>query len=72
MLVFCGKAELTDPHADTITNPKVIVEILRKTHDNEWILRTHVGLDALVAIESLGISLSLGEVYAGVDLTSAR
>jgi Uma2 family endonuclease len=110
MLVFCGKAELTDAHADTITNPKVIIEILspstedydyggkfalyrrlpsfeeyvllsqdevrvetfRKTHDNEWILRTHEGLDALVPVESLGISLSLREVYDGVALISTR
>jgi Uma2 family endonuclease len=97
VLVFCGKAALTDEHHDTITNPKVIVEILspstadydyggkfslyrrlpsfeeyilfsqdaalvetfRKTHDSEWVLRTHEGLDAVVAIESLGISLPL-------------
>lgn len=28
LLVVCGKPELTDAHNDTITNPKVIVEIL--------------------------------------------
>jgi Uma2 family endonuclease len=28
LFVLCGKAELTDEHQDTITNPKVIVEIL--------------------------------------------
>jgi Uma2 family endonuclease len=28
LLVYCGKAELTDEHQDTITNPKVIVEVL--------------------------------------------
>jgi Uma2 family endonuclease len=106
MLVYCGKAELTDEHEDTITNPRVILEILspstagydygakfglyrrlpsfeeyvlisqeearvetfRKTHDNEWVLRTHEGLDARVGVECLGISLALREVYEGVDL----
>jgi Uma2 family endonuclease len=28
LLVFCGKAILTDEHHDTITNPKVIMEVL--------------------------------------------
>lgn len=28
LLVVCGRPELTDEHQDTITNPKVIIEIL--------------------------------------------
>jgi Uma2 family endonuclease len=28
LMVICGKAVLTDEHQDTVTNPKVIVEIL--------------------------------------------
>jgi len=28
LIVFCGKPVLTDEHQDTLTNPKVIVEIL--------------------------------------------
>jgi len=26
--IVCGKAQVTDEHADTVTNPKVVVEIL--------------------------------------------
>lgn len=28
LVVVCGKAEFTDSHADTLTNPKAIVEVL--------------------------------------------
>ena len=28
LLVYCGEPALTDEHADTLTNPKVIVEVL--------------------------------------------
>jgi Uma2 family endonuclease len=31
LLIFCGKPALTDEHHDTLTNPKVIVEILSDT-----------------------------------------
>jgi len=34
LLVFCGRPELIDEHQDTITNPKVIVEILSPSTAN--------------------------------------
>jgi Uma2 family endonuclease len=34
MVVFCGKAEVTDEHQDTVTNPRVIVEILSASTAN--------------------------------------
>ena len=34
MVVFCGKAEVTDEHQDTLTNPRVIVEILSASTAN--------------------------------------
>ena len=37
VLVYCGKPALTDGHSDTITNPKVIVEILSpSTEDYDY------------------------------------
>ena len=88
---------LTDEYQDTVTNPKVIVEILspstadydygqkfilyrklesfeeyllvaqdearievaRKTVDKRWLISTYEGLDAVVNVESLGISLPM-------------
>ncbi len=105
LLVFCGKAELTDEYQDTITNPKLIVEILspstadydyggkfclyrrlpsfeeyvlisqdqprietfRKAPNNEWVLRTHEGLDKTVVLESIKAPLQLREVYEGIE-----
>lgn len=104
--IICGKPASTDEHQDSITNPKVIVEILspstenyeyggkfilyrrlesfeeyllvsqdrarvevfRRAPDHRWILSTCEGLEAVVPVESLGISLPLAEVYAGLEL----
>jgi Uma2 family endonuclease len=105
MMVVCGKPQLTDEHQDTVTNPKVIVEILspstanydygekfilyrnlesfeeyllvapdrarvevfRKKADKHWAITTYEGLDAMVNIESLSMSLPMTEIYSGVE-----
>ena len=102
--VICGGPEFADKQRDTITNPKVILEILspstadydyghkfklyrrlatfeeyllisqdealveryRKSAEDRWILSIHMGLDAVVPIESLSISLPLVEIYEDV------
>ncbi len=105
LMVVCGKPALTDEHQDTVTNPKVIVEILspstadfdygakfilyrklesfeeyllvsqdrarvevaHKTADKRWVISTYEGLEAVVNIESLSISLPMAEIYRGVE-----
>jgi Uma2 family endonuclease len=107
MMVVCGKPILTDEHQDTVTNPKVIVEILspstadydygtkfilyrklasfeeyvlvsqdrarvevaHKAADKSWMISTYEGLDAVVNVESMGISLPMAEIYRGVELS---
>ena len=109
VIVVCGKPALMDEHHDTLTNPKVIVEILspstadydygqkfilyrnlesfeeyiliaqdkarievfHKTAENRWLITTYEGLEAEAAIESLGISFRLAEVYDGVELPAS-
>jgi len=109
VLVYCGKPDTTDDHIDTLTNPKVIVEILspstedydygkkfvayramasveeyllisqdkprvevfRRMPDQRWVLTTFEGLDAVVAVESLGISIAMIELYNGVEFPTA-
>lgn len=101
--VICGQPAFTDEHADTITNPRVIVEVLspstsdydrggkfalyrelasfeeyllvfqdrvrvetyRKTAEG-WLLRSFDGLEAVVTLHSLGISIPLAEIYKGI------
>ena len=101
LLVYCGKPALTDEHQDTITNPKVVIEILspstrdydygekfwlyrrlpsfeeyllvsqsepcvevfRLTPEREWLLATYQGLEAVVPVPSLGISIPLAGIY---------
>jgi Uma2 family endonuclease len=107
IIVVCGKPALTDEHQDTVTNPKVIVEILspstadydygekfilyrrlesfeeyllvsqdqprvevaRKTPDKRWLISTYEGMDAVINVESLGVSLPVREIYGGVELS---
>src|SRR5947207_433815 len=109
ILIYCGKPMLTDELSDTITNPKVIVEILspstedydygkkfilyrslpsfeeyllisqeqprvevsRRTPENRWVLSTYIGLDTTVNVESLGISIPMGELYEGVEFSGS-
>ncbi len=109
VLVYCGKPETTDDHIDTLTNPKVIVEILspstedydygkkfvayrelasfqeyllisqdkprvevfRRMPDERWVLTTFEGPEAVVAVESLGISIAMSELYNGVEFPAA-
>jgi Uma2 family endonuclease len=44
------------------------VEVFRKTPDRRWLISTYESLDAVANVESLGISLPLAEIYAGVEL----
>ena len=106
LMVICGSPKVTDEHQDTITNPKVILEILspsttgydyglkfrlyqllasfeeyilvsqdeprvdryRKTARDRWDLSIYTGLDAVVPIDSLSLSLPLAEIYHGIEL----
>jgi len=106
LMVVCGKPALTDEYQDTVTNPKVIVEVLspsttdydyggkfilyrqlesfeeyllvaqdrarvevfHKKADKHWAITTYEGLDAVVNIESLTMSLPMTEIYSGVEL----
>ena len=107
LMVVCGKPVLTDEHRDTVTNPKVIVEVLspstadydygekfilyrklesfeeyllvsqdqarvevaRKAADKRWVISTYEGIDVVVNVESLGVSLPMAEIYNGVELS---
>ncbi|MFN7924986.1 MAG: Uma2 family endonuclease [Bryobacteraceae bacterium] len=104
IVVICGKPAFTDEQVDTVTNPKLIVEVLspstanydysekfaayrglpsleeyvlvaqrrplidifRRTPDNKWLLSSFEGLDSSAELTSLGISLRLADIYAGV------
>jgi len=44
------------------------VEGAHKTTDKRWIIGTYEGLDAVVSLESLGVSLLLVKIYASVEL----
>jgi Uma2 family endonuclease len=109
IIVVCGKPALTDEHHDTVTNPKVIIEILSpstsdydygekfslyrrlpsfeeyllvsqasaraevfRRSDKDWVLSTYEGLDTIVPLESVSVSLPLAKVYEGVDLPATE
>ncbi len=104
LMVVCGKPILTDENADTITNPKVVIEVLspsttdydygtkfglyrslpsleeyvlvaqdrqrievfRRMDNQEWRLSRYDGAETVLPIESLNISIPLGEIYEGI------
>jgi len=43
-------------------------EVAHKTPDKRWLISRYEGLDAMVSLESLGVSLPMAEIYAGVEL----
>ena len=47
------------------------VEVSRKTPESRWILTTYEGLDAVVNVESLGISIPMAELYVGVEFSAS-
>jgi Uma2 family endonuclease len=50
-----------------VSQDKLVIEHYRRQSDEEWILSTLDGLDAVLKIESIGCSLKLSDVYDGVQ-----
>ncbi len=48
------------------------IEQFIRQPNNEWLLRDTVGLKAKLALPSLGITIALREIYAGVDFSPNR
>jgi len=47
------------------------VDVFRKTPDSRWLLSSYTGLSQVAKVESLGIELSLAQLYAGVEWTQS-
>jgi Uma2 family endonuclease len=52
-----------------VSQDRARVEVAHKAADKQWLMRTYEGLDAVVNVESLGISLPMAEIYSGVELS---
>lgn len=46
------------------------VEVFHKALDGSWVLRTYEGLQSSFRLESLSITLTLTDIYDGIDLIS--
>ena len=44
-----------------------IVDVLFKTADNQWQLRSFIGLDATVELTSIDCQLAMRDIYQGID-----
>jgi Uma2 family endonuclease len=53
-----------------VSQDQARVEVAHKTADKRWVISTYEGMDAVVNLESLGISLPMVEIYSGVELSS--
>lgn len=52
-----------------IAQDRASVETFYRQPDGTWLFAAFTGLDAVVPLRSLGVTLRCGELYAGVDLT---
>ncbi|MGH9766964.1 MAG: Uma2 family endonuclease [Blastocatellia bacterium] len=50
-----------------VSQDKPVIEHYRRQSNDEWVLATMEGLDAVLNIESIGCSLKLSDVYDGVQ-----
>jgi Uma2 family endonuclease len=62
ILVVCGKMDVTDETQDTLTNPKVIVEVLSPSTAG-YDYGGKFALYRTVRVETLDIALPLTEIY---------
>ena len=44
-----------------------IVDVFFKKGENDWQLKTYIGLDQTVQLQSLNIQFSLADIYKNVD-----
>jgi Uma2 family endonuclease len=61
--------ELTDYVLVSQEEPRV--DVYHRTGATSWTLEIHLGLDAVAAVESIGCSLALSEVYSKVEFRAS-
>ncbi len=106
-MVICGNIEMSEEHANSVTNPILIVEVLSKSTSNYdrgdkfylyrqlpsfkeyvlieqkkhvvdvhykspksdlWRITRYEGLDEVIKLQSLGIEISMADLYYDIDL----
>jgi Uma2 family endonuclease len=105
LLVICGAPQIAEKDRNTVTNPKIIVEVLSpatadydrgekfmsyrsipsfreylviyqdrvraehyvKQTDEGWLFHDIVNAEAVITLESIGVSFKLSEAYDGVE-----
>jgi Uma2 family endonuclease len=55
-----------------VSSRSYVVDCFQRTTDSQWLVRTHVGLQSVIQIECLDLTLSLTGIYASVDLSPDR
>ncbi|MCX6594314.1 MAG: Uma2 family endonuclease [Acidobacteria bacterium] len=51
-----------------VSQDAYLVEVFRRVAESQWMLSSYPGIDAVVPVECLSISLPLTEIYAGVAI----
>lgn len=55
-----------------VSSRHYVVDYFQRQTAQHWLVSTHVGLQSVIAIESLNLTLSLADIYATVDLPPGR
>jgi len=54
-----------------VNSQRYVVDCFRRRDNNLWMLQSYEGLEAVARIETLGIEVSLSDIYATLDLNDS-
>jgi Uma2 family endonuclease len=55
-----------------VSSRSYVVDCFQRTTNSQWLVCTHVGLQSIIQIECLNLTLSLADIYATVNLSPGQ
>jgi Uma2 family endonuclease len=55
-----------------VSGRNYVVDCFQRTTASQWLVTTHVGLQSVILVEFLNLTLSLADIYTTVDPTLGR
>ena len=52
-----------------VSQEEILIESYSKTSENNWLLQEYTPAREIIALDSLGISLNLADIYEGIDFS---
>jgi Uma2 family endonuclease len=52
-----------------VSSRRYVIDYFQRTEGSQWLVSTYVGLQSIIQIQCLGLTLSLSDIYATVNLS---